>query len=231
MPSGSVLGLIPARGGSRGVPRKNVRELGGRPLIAWTAEAALGAECLDRVVLSTDDDEIAEVGRTAGIEVPFVRPAELAGDTTPMIDVVVHALETLEAMGASFEAVCLLQPTNPFRGAALIDAAVNRFFETSADSVFTTLVVPPEHNPHWVYLETADGSLRLATGEDTPIGRRQDLPPAFHREGSVYVSRVAMVFEDRSLYGARSVGIGVDPAASVNIDTAADWERAEKRIS
>ncbi len=225
-----VLGLVPARGGSRGVPRKNLRDLGGRPLLAWTAAAALGAERIDRVVLSTDDEEIAEVGSSLGLEVPFLRPSELAGDASPMIDVVTHALEYLTADGDEYEVVCLLQPTNPLRDPGLVDTAIEVLLTSDADSVFTTLPVPHEHNPHWVYFEQPDGSLRLATGESSPIGRRQDLPTAVHREGSVYVTRTAVVLDQRSLYGSRSVGIPVDPTMSVNIDTPADWERAEKLV-
>ncbi|MGH9901714.1 MAG: cytidylyltransferase domain-containing protein, partial [Pyrinomonadaceae bacterium] len=105
-----VLGLIPARGGSKGVPRKNIRALCGKPLLQYTAEAALSARSLARVILSTEDAEIADVGRRCGLEVPFVRPAELAEDTTPMLPVVQHALAQMEKDGESFDAVCLLQP-------------------------------------------------------------------------------------------------------------------------
>src|SRR5690242_9753178 len=113
-----VLGLIPARGGSKGVSRKNIRPLGGKPLLQWTAEAALAAQRLSGVVLSTDDPEIAEVGRTCGLQVPFLRPAPLARDDTPMLPVVQHAVRWAEsAEGEHVDAVCLLQPTAPFRRA------------------------------------------------------------------------------------------------------------------
>lgn len=222
-----VLGLIPARGGSKGVPRKNVRPLGGRPLIAWTVMAALDAARLSRVVVSTDDAEIADAARFAGAEVPFLRPPELARDDTPTLPVVQHALRTLEAEGDRYDAVCLLQPTNPFRTAATIDACIARMDESGADAVVSVLPVPAEHNPHWVYFRGADGALRLATGEPQPIPRRQALPPAFHREGSVYVSRMRCVLELGSLYGERVLGVEVDPRYSVNIDTPDDWARAE----
>lgn len=223
-----VLGLIPARGGSKGIPGKNVRLLGGRPLLAWTAEAALASRRLSRVVLSTDDEAIAEAGRRCGLDVPFLRPAGLALDDTPTLPVVRHALETLEAAGERFDAVCLLQPTSPFRRAADIDACVAMLEERGLDAVVSVLPVPAEHNPHWVYFATG-GLLRLATGEDQPIPRRQELPPAFHRDGSVYVTRSAVVMAG-SLYGRRLGGY-VMPEAGVNLDTPADWERAERRIS
>lgn len=226
-----VLGLIPARGGSKGVPRKNILVLCGKPLLEYTAAAAMGAQRLARVVLTTEDDEIAEVGRRCGLEVPFVRPAELARDETPMLPVVVHALQWLEDRGSRFDAVCLLQPTNPLRRSEDIDACVALLEEKKADAVVTVLPVPLEHNPHWVYLRRADGSLHLATGEAAPLGRRQDLPPAFHREGSVYVVRRDVILGQNSLYGHFLVGYEMDPRRSVNIDSFDDRLRAEKLLA
>lgn len=226
-----VLGLIPARGGSKGVPRKNIRLLAGKPLLAYTAEAALAAKRLTRVILSTEDEEIAEVGRNCGIEVPFLRPAELAQDATPTLPVVQHVVQLLEMQGEHFDAICLLQPTNPLRRAADIDGCIELMESTEADTVFTMLAVPAEHNPHWVYFRNADGSLHLSTGEATPIPRRQSLPPAFHREGSVYVTRRDVLMLRNSLYGERVLGYELDPTLSVNIDTLADWAKAEQLLS
>lgn len=227
-----VLGLVPARGGSKGIPRKNVRDLGGRPLLAWTAEAALGARRLSRVVLSTDDPEIAEIGRRCALEVPFLRPAELALDETPTLPVVRHALLELEKTGGRFDAVCLLQPTSPLRRAADVDACVDLLQSTGADAVISVRPVPAEHNPHWVYLPGGEGFLRLATGEAEPIPRRQDLPPAFHRDGMVYVTRRDVVIEGNSLYGRR-VAAYVAPGSyrSINLDTPEDWARAERLVA
>lgn len=223
-----VLGLVPARAGSKGVPGKNTRPLGGRPLLAHTAEAALAAERLDRVVLSTDDATIARLGEELGLEVPFLRPASLAGDATPMLAVLQHALEALEDdPGAPpFDAVCLLQPTSPFRDPGLVDRCVERFEATGADAVVTMVPVPAEHNPHWVYVEGADGRLHLATGEREPVGRRQDLPPAFHRDGAVYVFAAAGIRAGHP-YGDHVEAVVQDPAGLVNIDTPDDWARAE----
>lgn len=224
-----VLGLIPARGGSKGIPRKNIRPLGGKPLLQWTAEAALGANLLTRVVLSTEDEEIAAVGRSCGLDVPFMRPMELARDETPTLPVVQHALHALEASGDTFDAVCLLQPTSPFRLADDIDGCIALLGSSTADSVVTVLPVPAEHNPHWVYFGVPNGELRLSTGESQPIPRRQSLPPAWHREGSVYVTRTAVVL-DGSLYGARVVGYPIDASKSVNIDDMDDFARAARII-
>ena len=222
-----VLGLVPARGGSKGVPRKNVRSLAGLPLLAWTAEAALGARALARVVLTTDDAEVAAVGRACGLEVPFLRPAALAGDAAPTLPAVQHALAHLESEGDQFDAVCLLQPTSPFRRSEDVDACVALLATGGADTVLSVLPVPAEHNPHWVYLRAPDGALRLATGEAAPVPRRQALPPAYHRDGAVYVTRRDVVMEGNSLYGARVLGYEMPPERGVNIDTPDDWARAE----
>lgn len=224
-----VVGLVPARGGSKGVPRKNARPLAGRPLLAWTAAAALAARSLDRVVLSTEDDELADIGRRHGLDVPFRREAALAADDTPMIDVIVDALDRLADAGDRYDAVCLLQPTNPARTADDIDATVERFVASGADTAFTTLAIPAEHHPDWAYVVDPTGRLLTAT-DGEPVARRQDLRPAVHREGSVYVSRTSVVRERRSLYGSVVVGHPIDPSRSVNIDTPADWERAERLL-
>jgi CMP-N,N'-diacetyllegionaminic acid synthase len=222
-----VLGIVPARGGSKGIPGKNVRPLGGKPLLVHTAEAALAARLLSRVVLTTDDEKIAEVGRACGLEVPFLRPAELAMDDTPTLPVLQHVVAELEKAGDRFDAVCLLQPTSPFRRAGDIDGCIELLESAGLDAVVSVLPVPPEHNPHWVYFRDGDGLLRLATGEDQPIPRRQELPPAFHRDGSIYVTRRDVLMEENSLYGRRLGGFFAD-SQSVNLDTPADWERAER---
>lgn len=227
----SVLAVIPARGGSKGVPRKNIRLLAGKPLLQYTADAARAAKRLTRVVLSTDDEEIAAVGRRCGLEVPFLRPSALAQDTTPTIDVLLHLVRALEEKGERYDAICLLQPTAPLRGPELIDACIDLLGSSHADAVVTVLPVPAEHHPHWVYFQGGDGMLRLSNGANAPVPRRQDLPPAFHREGSVYVTRRNILMDDHSLYGERVAGYPVDPARSVNIDDLADWARAEALLA
>ena len=225
-----VLGLIPARGGSKGVPRKNICLLGGRPLLAYTAQAALAARRLSRVILSTEDPEVADVGRQCGLEVPFVRPGDLAQDATASLAVVQHALRWLELRGERYDAVCLLEPTAPLRCVDEIDGCVALCQESGADAVVTVRRVPDEFNPHWTYVAGEDGYLRLSTGERTPVTRRQALPPAYYRDGSVYVTRRDTVLDGNSLYGERLVGYVVESGPWVNIDTPADWERAEELI-
>ncbi len=225
-----VFGLIPARGGSKGVPRKNVRLLNGKPLLQYTAEAALGARKLTRVIVSTDDGEIAAVARQCNVDAPFLRPRELAQDDTPMLPVIQHALHWAEEEGEHYDAVCLLQPTNPLRRSRDIDDCIELLVRSEADAVVTLLPVPARYNPHWVYFQATEGLLSLSTGEKSPISRRQDLPPAFHREGSVYVTRRDVVMKQNTLYGERLAGFCVDPSRSVNIDSMEDWARAERLL-
>lgn len=225
-----TLGIVPARGGSKGVPLKNIGLLCGKPLIQYTAESGLSARKLSRVILSTDDEEIAAAGRTCGLETPFMRPAALAQDDSPMIDVIQHAVSWLEAKGERFDAICLLQPTSPLRRASDIDACIELLESSGADAVVTTLPLPPQYNPHWIYVADEAGFLHLSTGEESPIARRQDLPPAFHRDGSVYVTRRDVLMDENSMYGKKLLGYMVDPETSVNIDSPADWLRAKQLL-
>jgi len=202
----------------------------GKPLLQYTAEAALAARRLSHVILSTEDNEIAEVGRRCGLGVPYLRPAELAQDDTPTLPVVQHAMRWMETHGEHFDPICLLQPTNPLRRPQDIDACIERLEQSDADAIVTILPVPAEYNPHWVYFQDEGGLLRLSTGEVSPIPRRQSLPPAFHREGSVYVTRRDVVMEQHNLYGSSVVGHLLNSERCVNIDSPEDWERAERLL-
>jgi CMP-N-acetylneuraminic acid synthetase len=225
-----TLAIIPARGQSKGIPRKNIKLLCGLPLLAYTARAALASRRVSSVILSTDDEEIAEVGRQHGLRVPFLRPAEMARDDSPTLPVIRHAIEWAEANGEFYEAVCILQPTTPLRSPELIDRCIALLETSGADSVTTMLPVPPRLNPHWVYFEDASGLFRLSTGESEPISRRQNLPPAFHRDGSVYVTRREIVIGHNSLFGQTLRGVLVDPGESVDIDSPEDWVLAESML-
>jgi len=227
-----VLGLIPARGGSKGIPRKNLRLLGNKPLIGYTIEAALACNELASVVVSTEDDELAATSQQLGAQVPFKRPAELAADNAPTIDAVVHALETLAAAGNAYDAVCLLQPTTPFRTTQHISTAIQRFAESGADSLISVAEIPHHYNPHWAFEADADtGLLRIATGETDIIPRRQELPKAYHRDGSIYITKTAVVLEQRSLYGQSIAHFVAEDAPRINIDTEADWQAAETHLA
>ncbi|MGH9945859.1 MAG: cytidylyltransferase domain-containing protein [Pyrinomonadaceae bacterium] len=226
-----VLGIIPARGGSKGVPRKNIKELCGRPLLAYTAESAKNSKRLTRTILSTEDKEIADVGRAFGVDIPFIRPQELAQDDTPTFDVVLQAVNELESRGEFYDAICLLQPTNPLRRAEDIDRCIELLETSGADSVISVLPVPDTYNPKWVYWQNEHGEMELSTGESSPVTRRQDLPPAFHREGSIYVTRRNVLDDYGNLYGTKVHGYELESQYCVNIDTAEDWKLAERMIS
>jgi CMP-N,N'-diacetyllegionaminic acid synthase len=221
----SVLGLVPARGGSKGIPDKNLRELAGRPLLAYTADAARASGVIDRLVLSTDSTAIAEVGRALGLEV-LDRPAALAADDTPMLDVVLHALEH----DAEADLVAILQPTSPLRRGEDVRAAVELARSTGCDAVAGVVAVPLHLSPDYV-MRLEGERLVPFLDEGARITRRQDARPAYVRDGTVYVVRREVAVERRSLYGDDCRPLLVDPAASLSLDTPADWAEAERRLT
>lgn len=220
------VGIIPARAGSKGLPGKHLRLLGGRPLVDWTFDAARGSR-LSRTIVSTDDDAVAAAAREQGVEVPFVRPAALAGDETPMIDVLLHALETLEAGGgARIDVVVLLQPTSPLRRAEHIDAALTILETTTADTVVSVVPVPHRFNP--VSVMRLEGGRLVPYAAHPTVTRRQDKPPVLARNGpAVLAVRRHVLLEQRALYGADCRPLLMDEAESIDIDTAWDLAVAE----
>lgn len=220
-----VLGVIPARGGSKGIPGKNIKRLAGKPLIAYTSESAKKSNLLSRVILSSDSEEIIKVARDLGIEVPFRRPEVLAQDSTPTLEVVRHAVKYFISRGEEFQAICLLQPTSPVRGEGLIDTAIEKFVSGNYDSLISVREVPAEFNPHWIF-EEEDGKLRISTGEKEIIPRRQDLPTAFFRDGAIYLVKVEVLLEQDSLYGEK-IGYIKSSGPYVNLDVPEDWDQAE----
>jgi CMP-N-acetylneuraminic acid synthetase len=225
-----ILAIIPARGGSKGVPGKNIKLLNGKPLLAYTSEIALQSKYLTEVVVSTEDEQIIEVAKNLGIGVPFIRPVVLSQDNTPTIDVIIHALQWYENQNNCFDAVCLLQVTSPFRTVNFLDKAINKFIEQGTDSLVSVLKVPHEYNPHWTFEVNDEGNLKIATGETEIISRRQELPTAYHRDGSIYITKTKVLLEEHSLYGKSTAFIESDPEFYVNIDSLQDWERAEVMI-
>jgi CMP-N-acetylneuraminic acid synthetase len=225
-----ILGIIPARGGSRGVPGKNIKLLDGKPLLQYTSEIALESQYLTDVILSSDDKQIITVAKSLGIQVPFLRPEELAKDTIPTIDVIIHALQWYENQAVFFDAVCLLQVTSPFRTVEFLDKAIEKFIASGCDSLVSVQKVPHEYNPHWTFEVNPEGNLKIATGEEKIISRRQELPEAYHRDGSIYIMKTEVLLQQHSLYGKSISFIESAPEFYVNIDTLADWEKAEQMI-
>lgn len=221
-----VLGLINARGGSKGIPDKNIRPLHGVPLIAYTIRAGLEARRIHRLVVSTDDPRIMEVARSFGAETPFRRPADLATDASPQVDAVRHALMTLIAAGDQFDVVALLQPTCPLRTDADIDEALALLERTGADTVISVTKAGIQHPLH-MYSKADDGTLHPLFETDSGGVPRQQLPAVWWRNGAVYATRVAVVLERGSLYGDRIVGYAMPPERSLNIDEPFDWLMTE----
>lgn len=227
----NVLGIIPARGGSKGIPRKNITRLAGRPLLAYTADAARASTRLTRIIISTDDDEIASVARHHGVEVPFLRPAHLAGDETPMLDVLIDLVASLDQRERYRpDVLVLLQPTSPFRRASHIDAAVDLLTSSGADSVVSVVPVPHQFTP--ASLMRLEGE-RLVRWTDGPAAtRRQEKPLLFARNGpAVLAVRTRIVTEGRALYGPDTRGLVMAREESFDIDDAFDLEVAERLMT
>ncbi len=209
-----VLGVIPARGGSKGVPGKNLRMVQGKPLVAWTILAAQGSHFLDRVILSSDDDAIINTAREWGCETPFVRPTELATDEATTVDVVLDALNRCPG----FDWVVVLQPTSPLRVAADIDGALERCFELDAPACVS--VCQTDQSPYWMF-SIDKGYLHRVL--DVPeITRRQDLPTSYVLNGAVYVSKTAELLRTRSFTPASVVAYEMPTSRSLDIDTEQD---------
>lgn len=221
-----VLGLVTARGGSKGIPGKNVAPLAGKPLIAWTLEAAAESRGLDRIIMSTDDDEIAEVCRDWGIEAPFKRPAELAGDDSSHIGVVVHALEWLAANdGYRPDFVMLLQPTSPLRTADDIDAAITLAEKREASAVLS--VTATHDHPFLVRAMTHSGSLGHFVECDIEYPRRQVLPAAYAINGAIYLNERDSLLSTRSFEPEGAIAYEMPAERSLQIDTPWDLHLCE----
>lgn len=217
-----ILGIIPARGGSREVPRKNLRVVGGRPLISYTIEAAKRSASLTQYVTSTDDREIAAIAEAAGSPV-LMRPAELAADETPMLLVVQHAVQALEAAAGRFEGIAVLQPTSPLRTVEDIDAALGLLMQDGVDSVISVYQVGDQH-PARMYRLVDE---RLVSYEaEPPDRRRQGLPTLYHRNGAIYACR-RVLLDAGTLIGPHSSAYLMPRERSVNIDDELDLSFAD----
>ena len=224
-----TLGLINARGGSKGVPRKNIKELCGKPLIVYTIEAALASKSIDRLVVSTDDEEIADIARKWGADVPFMRPDHLASDTALQINAVQHALATLAENGDEFDRVVILQSTCPLRTADDIDSALELMDTTNADTVISVMLADGQH-PITMY-EEHDGELTPLLEASGRGVLRQEFPNIWWRNGAVYGIKTSVVMVDDTLYGSKIVGAPMPAERSVNIDSPLDWLVAEAFIN
>ncbi len=225
-----VLAVITARGGSKGLPGKNIRMLGDKPLLAWTIAAAQQSRLLDRTILSTDNEEIADVGRRYGVDVPFIRSAELSTDTAMHPDVMAHAVRTVNATECEpFDIVVCLQPTVPYRTPEHIDTGIQRFLESGAESL---IAVKKQEYPPWLMFRPAGDKLAPAFKLDGVTNvfdmRRQEFPVIFRPSGGLYVSWIANLLKYNRLVNPLDCAfIEMAVEDSVNIDTLMDFRMAE----
>jgi CMP-N-acetylneuraminic acid synthetase len=232
MANSKILAVIPARGGSKGVPRKNIRLVDGKPLITYTLEAALAVRHrLHRLIVSTDDAEIAEVAHRYGADVPFMRPAELAGDKVPMIPVLQHAVQMVEAMdNIHLDWVLLLQPTAPFRTAEDIESVLELAACGGCDSVISVVQVFAVHPILMKRIEN-DRLLPFCIEEKEGTRRQDYQPPAYMRNGAIYLTRRAVLMEQNSIWGQVIRPYIMPEERSVSVDSELDLKLAELMLA
>lgn len=225
-----ILGILPARGGSKGIKGKNLRQLLGRPLLAWSAISLLNAKGIDRRICCTDDVDIAEQAKKCGLDVPWLRPHRLAKDETLVVDVVFHALEKLkEIYDENYTHVVLVQATSPTVTSEDIEAAVNIALMNDADTVIAGFDAGERH-PARMFKINNENNIEWVYGVDERMVRRQDLPPVYVRTGLVYVFKVENVLSSRSIYGKKIMPYIIPEFRAVNIDIEADFISAEKAL-
>ncbi|MFX0204496.1 MAG: cytidylyltransferase domain-containing protein [Candidatus Hodarchaeota archaeon] len=220
------LGLIPARGGSKGLPRKNLRLLGEKPLIAYSIECARSSKTINRCIISTDDPEIAEIAKNYGAEVPFLRPRSLAEDDTPTGKVILHVIDQLESSGSLPDIIVLLQPTSPLRTSDDIDEACKLFLKRETDALVS--IMEPSRHPYWMYMRNEKQELVRLFEEAKRYHRRQDLPKVFAVNGAIYIATVDFLRKnDGDFLKGTTIGYLMPSERSIDIDSELDLQIAE----
>jgi pseudaminic acid cytidylyltransferase len=220
-----LLAIIPARGASKRLPRKNILDLSGKPLIAWTIEAALGSKYIDRVVVSTDDQEIANIAKKHGADIPFIRPSELATDQTTSVDVVLHLLNQLEKIEDKYDYVILLQPTSPLRTAKNIEEAIKLLRTKNSDAVIS--VCESGHPPLWYNTLPDDMSMDNFLDASIKNKRSQDLPKQYRVNGAIYISSIERLRNESSFFLSENCHAYImEQNVSIDIDTRDDFDFA-----
>ncbi|GAB0168867.1 acylneuraminate cytidylyltransferase family protein [Lysinibacillus sp. CTST325] len=216
-----VLAIIPARGGSKGVPRKNIKELAGKPLIEWTIEEAKKSKYIDRIIVSSEDKEILQVAQKFGADVPFVRPANLAEDTTAGIEPVLHALEHF----SDYEYVVMLQPTSPLRLVEDIDGCIEQLLQENAE--FCVSVCEVGQSPYWMYTLDSSTKMQPLLKQQTLITRRQDLPKVYTLNGAIYLANIDLLKQTRNFITEETIAYVMPVERSYDIDTEEDFKICE----
>jgi len=212
----TVLAIIPARGGSKGLPRKNVRNLAGKPLIAWTIEAAKKSKFIDRLILSSEDAEIIEAAKQWGCEAPFVRPVALAQDETPGIDVVLHAIEEV----AEYDYILLLQPTSPLRTTKDIDECIKHCLKQKANSCVS--LVQSQKSPYWMFQVDKNGKMKPLLTKGPTYSRRQDLPAVYAINGALYFAKREWLLKKKTFFTKETIAHIMPPERSLDVDSELD---------
>lgn len=221
----NIIAIIPARGGSKEIPHKNVRNLCDKPLIAWTIEQGLKCKYLDKIIVSTDDHHISEISKQFGAQVPFLRPKEISKDDSSTVDAVIHALNYYEINKYKVDIVVILQPTSPLRTSEDISMALKIFFENKdADSVVS--VSKCNHSPYWS-LKIENKFLKANFGDKYLNLRRQDLPDLFLPNGAIYISSKNNIQKNKGFFGKRTMPYVMPYERSIDIDSIIDLKLAE----
>ncbi len=223
-----MLAVIPARGGSKGVPKKNIRELSGKPLISYTIQAAIDSKIFEKVIVSTDSKEIADIAAFYGAEVPFLRPKAISGDLTSSDDVILHALSYMQQQGSQYNEVCKLQATSPLRNSEHLREAYSLFHEKNAD--FLVSVCECEHSPLWSGIIGADLRLDNFISDEVKRSCRQDLPTYYRLNGAIYMGKVKQFNINKSFLGKNCIAYVMKQKESIDIDSQLDFTLAEIMI-
>ena len=223
-----ILSIIPARGGSKGVPRKNIKNLNGKPLIAWTIESSKNSKCIDRLIVSTEDKEISEISQKYGAEVPFLRPDEFSKDDTPGIEPIIHVINYMKNNHNYYpDYVMALQCTSPLRNEKHIDEAIELILSNeNADSLISVTEV--EHTPYWNKLIDDKGFLSdFIKYDKSKLSRRQDFEKVYRLNGAIYIAKTDMLLTQRTFETKNTISYIMDKKSSVDIDTIEDFNLAE----
>ena len=221
----TFLALIPARAGSKGLPRKNIRPLFGKPLIAWTIEQALASKYLDKIVVSTDDVKISKIARRYGAETPFLRPKKLATSSAKTVEVLMHTLDFFEKKSCQFDLIMLLQPTSPLRKAEDIDGAIRLLFRKNARAIVS--VCPVEHHPFWCNILNRNDGMRNFSTSLAVSKNRQELPKYFRLNGAIYLAYTSLFRKDKTFITTGTYAYKMPQERSVDIDTELDFKFAQ----
>jgi N-acylneuraminate cytidylyltransferase/CMP-N,N'-diacetyllegionaminic acid synthase len=223
----SFLAIIPARGGSKGLPGKNIKELCGKPLIAWSIESALNSKYIDEVMVTTDNQNIAEISKQYGANVPFLRPEELASDTATTFDAVKHTIEFYKnELNKEFDYIVLLEPTSPLRESYDIDNAIEILFNSKADSI-VGISKTEDQNPAFLVLKDENGYILGYENKNMKVFRRQDIKDVYFFEGTIYISKTDVLLREKTFYRKNTIGYEVPKYKSLEIDDIYDFVMVE----